>query len=318
MSQKCLIWGTPATVRQVGMRDAFWVRSLRAGGDYEITGTAAALIEAGSLDSEAKAKLTTALVDRRRDGDDAPNVDRHLLEEAEKTVALTHEARARRLLRYIVDKESSSPDQPVPLGTEDPGALAYSESWTGSQLQVLTKHLVQERLMYVGMRTLDSTSYTVTVRGHNALSKAAARGTKQVFVAMWFNTEMSDAYKYGIEPAIRDAGFVPMRIDQKKDANRIDDDIIAEIKKSHFVVADMTHGTDGVRGSVYYEAGFAHGRELEVIYCCRQDCIDGLPFDTRQYHHIVWETPEELRSELTERIRARVGPSSGGGSGDLN
>ena len=307
MSQKCPIWGTPAEVRHVPNHDAFRVRSPRAGGEYRITGIAATIINAGNVDAATKARLTTALIDRRRDGDDAPDVDSHLLEEAEKAVALTPEARAKRLLRYIVDRESSSPDQPVSLETEDPGALAYSESWTANQLQVLTKHLVQEQLLYVGMRTLDSTSYTVTVRGHNTLGKAAARETKQAFVAMWFNSEMSDAYEYGIEPAIRDAGFVPMRIDEKKDANRIDDDIIAEIKKSHFVVADMTHGTDGVRGSVYYEAGFAHGHELDVIYCCRQDCIDGLPFDTRQYHHIVWETPEELRRELTERIRARVG-----------
>ena len=312
MSQKCPIWGTPAEVRRVPNHDSLRVWSVRAGGDYQITGMAATTINAGNVDAATKAKLTSVLIDRRRDGDDAPNVDSHLLKHAEKAKALTREARAKRLLRYIVDIESSSPDQPVSLGTEDPGALAYSESWTGSQLQVLTRHLVQEQLMYVGMRTFDSTNYTVTIRGHNALAKAAARGTKQVFVAMWFNSEMSDAYEYGIEPAIRDAGFVPMRIDEKKDANRIDDDIIAEIKKSHFVVADMTHGTDGVRGSVYYEAGFAHGREIEVIYCCRQDCIDGLPFDTRQYHHIVWDTPETLRRELAERIRARIGSAAGG------
>lgn len=312
MSQKCLIWGTTATVRQVGMRDAFWVRSSRAGGDYRITGTAAALIEAESLDPAAKARLTTALIDRRRDGDEAPHVDSKLLEESRNASALAHGARARKLLRHIADRESLSPGQSVSLGTEDSSALAYSESWTGYQLQVLTRYLVQEKWLDVGMRTLESTHYTVTVAGHNELDSGGVRETDQVFVGMWFNSEMSDAYMHGIAPAIRDAGFVPMRIDEKKDANRIDDDIITEIKRSRFVVADMTHGTDGVRGSVYYEAGFAHGRGLEIIYCCRQDCIDGLPFDTRQYHHIVWETPEELRSKLSERIRARIGSAAGG------
>lgn len=129
---------------------------------------------------------------------------------------------------------------------------------------------------------------------------------------MWFDPRMDNAYRNGIEPGVRDAGFVPIRIDEKKDAIRIDDDIIAAIKESRFVVADMTHGSDGVRGSVYFEAGFARGRGLEVIYCCRRDCIGGLPFDTRQYHHIAWDTPQELRKELAERIRARIGlPAAG-------
>ena len=291
MSQKCPIWGTPAEVRQAGMRDAFWVRSSRASGDYEITGTAAAIIKAGALDEQTKAKLTTAIINRRSDGSDAPNVDSNLLEESKKAPALSHEARARRLLRYIADRESASPGQSVSLGTEDPGALAHSESWTGGQLQVLTNHLAQEQLLDIGMRTLKSTHYTVTVFGHSQLLAGEARDTKQVFVAMWFGSEMSDAYKRGIKPGIRDAGYTPMRIDEKKDANRIDDDIIGEITKSQLVVADMTHGADGVRGSVYYEAGFAHGQGLVVIYCCRRDCMERLPFDTRQYHHIVWDTP---------------------------
>ena len=311
MSQKCPIWGTPAEVRQAGMRDVFWVRSSRVCGDYEITGTAAALMEASALDEPAKAKLTTALINRRREGDAAPCVDSNLLEESKKAPALSHEARARRLLRYIADRESASPGQSVSLGTEDPGALAHSESWTSGQLQVLTNHLAQEQLLDIGMRTFNSTHFIVTVLGHNQLHAGEASNTKQVFVAMWFANEMSDAYERGIEPGIRDAGFIPMRIDEKKDANRVDDDIIAEIAKSRFVVADMTHGTDGVRGSVYYEAGFAHGQSLVVIYCCRRDCIERLPFDTRQYHHIVWETPDELRRELSERIRARIGPPGG-------
>lgn len=312
MSERCPIWGTPAKVWHV-RRDLFLVRSPRAGGDYEITGSAAAIIEVGALDELAKAKLTTALVDRRRHGDDAPYIDDNLLEASKKASVLTHAARARRLLRHIADRESASPGQSVSLATEDPGALAHSESWTAIQLQVLVRHLEQEQLLDIGMETHDSRHCTVTVTGHSQLEAEGVRATRQVFVAMWFDDAMSDAYEYGIEPGIRDAGFVPMRIDEKKDANRIDDDIIAEIKKSRFVVADMTHGPKGVRGSVYFEAGFAYGCELEVIYCCRRDCIDGLPFDTRQYHHIVWETPAELRRELAERIRARIRSGVGNG-----
>ena len=98
-----------------------------------------------------------------------------------------------------------------------------------------------------------------------------------------------------------------MRIDRKADVNKIDDEIIAEIRRSRFLVADFTHGEDGARGGVYFEAGFAYGLGLPVIYSCRADMVEQLHFDTRQYYHIVWESPEELRDGLAQRIEALIG-----------
>ena len=98
-----------------------------------------------------------------------------------------------------------------------------------------------------------------------------------------------------------------MRIDKNLNVDKIDDEIIAEIRRSRFLVADFTHGEDGARGGVYYEAGFAYGLRLPVIYSCRKDMVDKLHFDTRQYYHIIWETPEELRDGLAQRIEARIG-----------
>ena len=269
------------------------------------------IIRNGYLDDASKAKLTTVLIDHRHDGDDTPMVDSALLEEVKEARVLTPATRADRLLKYIATKESSSPGHPVRLGHPIvPGALAHSESWNQGQIGTLIQHLEAERLLNLE-QTLDELQCTVTVSGHDRLAEAEEKPTGSgAFVAMWFDTSMNDAYKNGIELGIRDAGFMPIRIDEKKDANRIDDDIIDAIKESRFVVADMTHGSDGVRGSVYFEAGFARGRGLQVIYCCRRDCIDGLPFDTRQYHHIAWDTPRELRSELAARIRARIGSSA--------
>lgn len=310
MGSRCLIWGTPAEVGHLDNRDAYWVESPRAGGRYEITDVAATTISDGVLDDASKAKLTTLLIDRRGERENVSFVDLRLLEAAEQASALPHVKRAERLLKYIADRDSSSPSDPVSLTLTDPGALAHSESWSDGQISTLIQHLEREGWLTLE-QTLDELQCTVTVSGHDHVAGAEEAKGRKAFVAMWFDTRMNDAYKNGIEPGIRDAGFVPIRIDEKKDANRIDDDIISAIKESRFVVADMTHGRDGVRGSVYYEAGFARGRGLEVIHCCRSDCIDGLPFDTRQYHHIVWDNPPELRRELAARIRARIGsPSS--------
>lgn len=130
---------------------------------------------------------------------------------------------------------------------------------------------------------------------------------RQAFVAMWFEGSMSNVFDKGIKPAVEAAGYEPLRIDLKPDASKIDDEIIAEIRRSRFIVADFTHGDEGARGGVYFEAGFAMGLGIPVIFTCRSDMVDKLHFDTRQYAHIVWDTPEQLRDELKYRILARIG-----------
>ena len=124
---------------------------------------------------------------------------------------------------------------------------------------------------------------------------------------MWFDGVMKDVQEEGLLPAIRDAGYAPILINRKEHVNKIDDEIIAEIRRSRFIVADFTHGDDGARGGVYYEAGFAHGLGIPVIFTCRKNVFEKVHFDTRQYNHIVWETPKELRDSLANRIAAVVG-----------
>lgn len=153
--------------------------------------------------------------------------------------------------------------------------------------------------------------YTLTVEGYARLAKletANADSTKG-FVAMWFDDSTQKAWEEGIKRGIEDAGYEAVRIDQKEHViNKIDDEIIAEIRHSRFVVADFTQGEEGARGGVYYEAGFAHGFGIEVIFTCRKDVLDNndIHFDTRQYNHIVWKTPGELRQRLAARISAVI------------
>ena len=139
--------------------------------------------------------------------------------------------------------------------------------------------------------------------------------SEQAFVAMWFDESVKEAYEKGIEPAIRDAGYKPLRIDKKEFNNKIDDQIIAEIRRSRFVVCDFTCELieyDGKqrafpRGGVYYEAGFAQGLGIPVIWMCRTDHIEHVHFDTRQFNHITWDTSEDLREKLRNRIGAVIG-----------
>lgn len=138
------------------------------------------------------------------------------------------------------------------------------------------------------------------------LQRGAGRwDSLQAFVAMWFAHEVEEAWTKGIKPGIKDAGFDPLRINLKEHNEKICDVIIAEIRRSRFVVADVT----GQRQGVYFEGGFAMGLGIPVIWMCRQDEIDKCHFDTRQYNHVLWQTSEDLRQKLLRRIEATI-PSS--------
>ena len=161
-------------------------------------------------------------------------------------------------------------------------------------------------------------SVEVTPEGWNRVADLEAARTgepiAQAFVAMWFGSReeergnvssddfCTNAYRTGFEAGIRSAGYDPVRIDFKEFNDDVVDEIITEIRRSRFVVADFT----GHRCGVYFEAGFARGLDLPVINTCHESDIKGAHFDTRNYNHLVWKTPEDLAERLERRIIATI------------
>ena len=120
---------------------------------------------------------------------------------------------------------------------------------------------------------------------------------------MWFDDSMNEVYEDAIRPAIVAAGYDPFRIDRHDFAGKIDDEIIAQIRQSRFLVADFTHQLSAtVRGSVYYEAGFAHGLNIPVIFTAHKG--SDLHFDTAHFNHLLW-TSDDL-PKLKEGLRHRI------------
>lgn len=125
----------------------------------------------------------------------------------------------------------------------------------------------------------------------------------QAFVAMSFSEDLKPIWEGPIFNAIKKAGYKPYRVDAEPHIDRIDVKIISEIKNSRFIVADITEQKRGV----YFEAGYALGMGLSVIWCVRKDDLENAHFDTRQYNHIVWETAEDLEDQLYNFICAIIG-----------
>ncbi len=306
---ECRIWpGYKATVRSHRPYVDTVEDSPRAGGPYEITRNAILSLKLAS--NNERMLLTTMLVDQREQGIELPLVTPDLLEKVKTRQPIPVDQRAERLLQFISSQAESVVSR-VKISEDTWEAYAWSESIEWKEVTYFLSYL-EERRWVRGKRTGDRVSWwleaMLTVAGHARIEEQKVNlDSSQAFVAMWFDDSMIQAYEVGIVPAIKDAGYKPLRIDRKEHVNKIDDEIIAEIRRSRFLVADFTQGDDGARGGVYYEAGFAHGLDLDVIFTCRKDKVEALHFDTAHYNHIVWTTPEELREKLKTRILAVLG-----------
>ena len=303
----CPIWGTPASVKPSVDIFEKMIGSPRAGGRYSISEQAITLLP--QIDDRVKARLTTWLVDQRRLGNECPEILQQMIKMAEQRRDLSVHDRADRLLQYIGD-------QTVEIGKyfgflsadmSNTAIAAWSESVNEHEVDSLLDYLCEQ--CWIKRRHPKFSDYTLTVEGYARLEEleTANAESSKGFVAMWFNSSTDEAWEEGIKRGIEDAGYEAVRIDQKEHNDKIDDRIITEIKRSRFVVADFTQGEGGARGGVYYEAGFAHGLGIEVIFTCREDALKHVHFDTRQYNHIVWKKPEELRERLAARISAVIG-----------
>jgi hypothetical protein len=149
----------------------------------------------------------------------------------------------------------------------------------------------------------------LTLKGWERLEEIQKAGlqSNRAFVAMWFDPSMNKLYDDAIEPAILKSGYDPLRIDKHEHVNRIDDEIIGQIRRSRFMVADFT----GQRHGVYFEAGLMAGLGRTVIWLCDEKELKVMHFDVRQFNFIAYKSPEEAKEPLYNRILAIEGEGPG-------
>jgi len=189
--------------------------------------------------------------------------------------------------------------------------IAFSWSTNSDEL----KYLLRDYLTKTKHWLVDLTStgefmgFVITPEGHDFLDSVRLGTVDGVsgFCAMWFSPEVTSVWTDAIKPAIERAGYRSVRIDGIEHNNKIDDEILANIRSSRFVVADFT----GERGGVYFEAGFAMGIGLPVIWTVRDDALAKVHFDNRQYNFIVWK-PDNL-ADLAKRLQLRIEATIGKG-----
>lgn len=276
---------------------------------YWISGTGSGQVL--SFTDRAKQLLTTWLCEQRKAGIETPKIQSAVLDIVKARQPLSVPSRLTAALLFLGNNIRELGDF-LAIGGPNEDTLrcsAYTESRNLKEISQLYSMLRDTGLVEGQFSLSGSAHVRPTAAGWKELDNLARRklDSSQAFVAMWFNDSTNEAYVKGIVPALSATGYKPIRIDKKEHNNKIDDEIIAEIRRSRFLIADFTCEPKNARGGVYYEAGFAQGLGIPVIWTCKDTSIDDLHFDTRQYAHLVWKTPSDLFEQLKNRVGATIG-----------
>ena len=295
--ERCTICGSGREVSRNRSGEDSSTVNCKVCGHYRITGTAESTFQ---WSNEPRRYILQGYVRQENEEGREPFFDteslrRHL---EEPPVVRGVLAKLDRLLLYVASK-SEGIGVPVLLRSDDDYPIAYAKG--PREFDFMVNHLSERGLTkkagdqgiiltFEGWKTVDELRTSTPGMGNRC------------FIAMWFDPEMDDVYSEGIEPAVKEADYECVRVDREPHNDKICDRIIAEIRRAKFIVADFTEH----RGGVYFEAGFALGMGIPVIWTCRKDQLAKSHFDTRQYNHVVWSTPEDLREKLLDRIQATI------------
>ena len=190
--------------------------------------------------------------------------------------------------------------------------------------RLLVEELESRGLLTETPVMMEACSFVVTSRGWQRIEELTTTvvDSSQCFIAMWFDESM-DAVQDALREGIALAGYEPLVVSDVEHNGKVCDEIIAQIRQSRFIVADFTAGhcppcedcsqkkenagSIIPRGGVYFEAGYAMGLGIPVIWTVRRGQMDAVHFDTNHYSHIIYSDPADLKVQLKNRIEATIG-----------
>lgn len=138
-----------------------------------------------------------------------------------------------------------------------------------------------------------------------------AQRKPRCFVAMAFDHDDTDEiYDHAIKPILVRNRIQPIIINRREDNRDINNQIIDQLNRADFCIADLTY----TRPSVYFEAGYAQ-REIEVIYTVRSDHLKRnqseelrVHFDLQMKPLITWKNADDsaFAARLERRLKQTV------------
>lgn len=129
------------------------------------------------------------------------------------------------------------------------------------------------------------------------------------FVMMPFGEWYDVYYKEIYVPAIKEAGFEPVRADELFSSGSVVEQIWEQIDKAKVLLADLT----GKNPNVFYELGLAHADRKPVVFT--SGILEDVPFDLRHLRVIIYDVREpnwnqKLKTSITAYLKnSKLDPS---------
>ena len=189
-------------------------------------------------------------------------------------------------------------------------AISYCNYMTEREIKSLIDFLNESNFIKINsLGKIKNYSFQATAQGFDKVHELYQfNHSKTAFIAMWFDKSMNHL-RDSIEKAVKNTGYNPVRIDNKEHLNKIDDEILLEIKKSRFIICDLTSEKEKPRGSVYFEAGYAMGKNIPIIWTCDKRLEKERAFDIQNYNCLFWE--KDNLDDFIERLQNRIGNTIG-------
>lgn len=279
-----------APVKPYRDRDASSYTCSRCG-TYGLTGSAEASLPHIAGEDPAKLGLLSHLVRRMQRGAEPPLLATDYIEQLIKENAPPSPVEQVQNLVLWLGRTLPAPGQLVSLSSQEHRAIVGAT--TDDNFYWLLKTVIDQGI-------IDGSLHSGGARGtlsfdgwelYQKLTQEAVQ-SRTAFVAMPFGDSLLDTvFSECFKPAVAKTGFNLVRLDEKPPAGSIDDRLRVEIRRTRFLIADLTGGNHGA----YWEAGFAEGLGKPVIYTCEASYFQkaGTHFDTSHMHTITWD-PDHL------------------------
>lgn len=121
------------------------------------------------------------------------------------------------------------------------------------------------------------------------------------FTVMQFSKEYNELYANVIESVCGEFGIKAIRADDIYNNGMVIHDIVKEISESQLVIADITPNNP----NVYYEVGYAHAKQKQVILLCDRTRTD-LPFDLSAFRTIFYENSISGKVDIEKKLRRHL------------
>ena len=199
--------------------------------------------------------------------------------------------------------------QCIEIEYDSPQSGKKIQAWIGAvdrtNLLEILKELTNNKLLtHPQQPSAASWRTSLTIAGWNRAEelKKVNKQSTQAFMAMKFEQQQQQFIKDKLAPVIKKMGFdLKLLPDIVSTENLIDNKLRVAIKRSRFLICDLTHGNRGA----YWEAGYAEGLGLPVIYICEKKILDAkqdIHFDVSHQEIYSWEdgNEESIQSFLSK------------------